>query len=369
MRLGGTSSAVAVAVAIALFAAPVAMAQDAPVARVGRPGAVGPATGQAAPAVAVPTARPQHHRTKGDPLEGFNRTMFSIHQFLDRIAFRPLSMVYKAVFPKPLRTGIRHVFSNVGEPLVFANDVLQLKPKRAIKTVGRFLVNSTIGIGGVLDVAKTSEFNLPHHDNSFGNTLGHYGMGPGPYIFLPLVGPSDFRDFGAGIAQGQTYAFTIGTPFDRAEYRVSEAVLTGLDMRVEADGALKALLGGAVDPYATLRSAYLQDRAVSIAETHGAKAAAASALDDPLADPAADPLKDPAAGAAPAGVAPAGAAPAGAAPAVKPDDFPADPAAPAATPSTPPTSKSAPDDFPADPAAPVQPAPSVAAPAQAASQP
>lgn len=332
--------------ALALFAAPAAMAQG-----VAAPVPVARATASAPTATAAPEARPRHHRTKGDPLEGFNRTMFSIHQFLDRIAFRPLAMLYKTVVPKPLRTGIRHVFSNVGEPLVFANDVLQLKPKRAIKTVGRFLVNSTIGIGGVLDVAKTREFNLPHHDNNFGTTLGHYGLGPGPYIFLPLVGPSDFRDFGAGIAQGQTYAFTIGTPFDRAEYRVSEAVLTGLDMRVEADGALKALLGGAIDPYATLRSAYLQDRAVSIAETHGAKAAAASALDDPLTDPAADPLTDPAAGAAPVG----------AAPAAKPDDFPADPAA-APAPTPPSVEKPAVDDFPADPAAPTSQAPSVATP-------
>ena len=328
--------------ALALFVAPVAMAQDvaAPVAVTSRAAPPAPAP------AAVGAARPRHHRTKGDPLEGFNRTMFSIHQFLDRIAFRPIAMLYKTVVPKPLRTGIRHVFSNVGEPLVFANDMLQLKPKRAIKTVGRFLVNSTIGIGGVLDVAKTREFNLPHHDNSFGTTLGHYGLGPGPYIFLPLVGPSDFRDFGAGIAQGQTYAFTIGTPFDRAEYRVSEAVLTGLDLRVESDGALKALLGGAIDPYATRRSAYLQDRAVSIAESHGAKAAAASALDDPLTDPAADPLVDPAAGAAPASGTPA----------AKPDDFPADPAA---APTPPSAEKTPVDDFPADPAAPVNPTPSV----------
>lgn len=330
--------------ALALFVAPVAMAQD-----VAAPVAVTSSVAAPAPApVAASEARPRHHRTKGDPLEGFNRTMFSIHQFLDRIAFRPLAMLYRTVVPKPLRTGIRHVFSNVGEPLVFANDMLQLKPKRAIKTVGRFLVNSTIGIGGVLDVAKTREFNLPHHDNTFGTTLGHYGIGPGPYIFLPLVGPSDFRDFGAGIAQGQTYAFTIGTPFDRAEYRVSEAVLTGLDLRVESDGALKALLGGAIDPYATLRSAYLQDRAASIAETRGAKAAAASALDDPLTDPAADPLKDPAAGAA------AG----GATPAAKPDDFPADPAA-RTTPA--PATNSAVDDFPADPAASASPTPAVPA--------
>ncbi|MEV9592768.1 MlaA family lipoprotein, partial [Klebsiella pneumoniae] len=96
-----------------------------------------------------------------------NRVMFSIHQFLDRIFLRPVSMAYKKIVPKVVRTGIRHVFSNVGEPLVFANDLLQLKPKRAIRTLARFGVNSTIGIGGLLDVAKTSDFNLPHHDNSF----------------------------------------------------------------------------------------------------------------------------------------------------------------------------------------------------------
>uniref|UniRef100_UPI0035CB2E1F MlaA family lipoprotein n=1 Tax=uncultured Sphingomonas sp. TaxID=158754 RepID=UPI0035CB2E1F len=319
--------------AFALLAAPMAVAQGAVAPLAGPANAVPPAPAVAAVPPVAPAATARHHRTKGDPLEGFNRAMFSVHQFLDRIAFRPLAMIYKAVFPKPVRTGIRHVFSNVGEPLVFANDVLQLKPKRAVKTFGRFLVNSTVGIGGILDVAKTRDFRLPHHANSFGDTLGHYGVGPGPYIFLPLVGPSTLRDFGAGIAQGQTYAFTIGTPFDRAEYRVSEAVLTGLDLRVESDGALKALLGSAVDPYATLRSAYLQDRAVEIAETHGgAKAAAASPLDDPLNDPAGS--------ATPAGDQPAA------------DDLPADPAAPAVT----------------NPASPAPASPTIASPAKAGGQ-
>lgn len=327
----------ALALAAALLAAPTAQAQQAAPAPV-------VATGTK-PAATQPIPRPRHHHAKGDPLEGFNRAMFSVHQFLDRIAFRPLAMLYKTVFPKPVRTGIRHIFSNVGEPLVFANDVLQLKPKRAVRTVGRFLVNSTIGIGGILDVAKTRDFNLPHHDNSFGDTLGHYGVHPGFYIFLPLIGPSDLRDLGAEIAQGQTYPFTIGTPFDRAEYRAAEAVLTGLDLRVEADGALKALLGSAVDPYATLRSAYLQDRAVEIAETHSAKAAASSALDDPLTDPAAG-----------AGVPPPSSAnsKAGASPL---DDPLADPAA-VTPPAAPPASGKSADDLPADPAAPATPTPS-----------
>ncbi|WP_010215767.1 MlaA family lipoprotein [Sphingomonas sp. PAMC 26621] len=291
MRIRGGSSVLAVA--IALVATPVAAG--------GRPfqaAAVAPAGATAlAPAPVSETGTPpagaseraRHHRTKGDPLEGFNRVMFSINQVFDRILFRPVAMAYKTVVPKVARKGIRHFFSNIGEPLVFANDVLQLKPRRAVQTLGRFVVNTTVGVGGLLDVAKTQDFRLPHRDNSFGDTLGHYGIGPGPYVFLPFFGPTDFRDLGAGIAESQTLPFTIGTPFDRAEYRVSEAVLTGLDLRVEADGELKALLAGAVDPYATLRSSYLQDRAGRVAATHGKGGTGAGALSDPLADPLADP--------------------------------------------------------------------------------
>lgn len=277
MRLttGGIALAVALAASPALANPAIVPAQAATASAGVMPAAAG----------ATPPARRRH--AKGDPLEGFNRAMFSVHQTLDRLFFRPTAKTYEKIVPKLVRKGLRHFFSNLREPLVFANDMLQLKPKRAIKTLGRFTVNSTVGLAGFLDVAKTRDFDLPHHDNSFGDTLGRYGVGPGPYIFLPLVGPSDVRDLGAGIAEGQTLAFTIGTPFDRAEYRISEAVITGLDLRAESDGALTALLGGAVDPYATLRSAYLQDRAASVAELRGNTATVASPLDDPLTDPAA----------------------------------------------------------------------------------
>lgn len=297
--------------AVALLAAPVAVAQEQERSAAAAVPIVSAAP-SVPPAVSAPMPKRHHHHAKGDALEGFNRVMFSIHQVLDRIFLRPVSLAYKKIVPKVVRTGIRHVFSNVGEPLVFANDLLQLKPKRAIKTLARFGVNSTIGIGGLLDVAKTSEFNLPHHDNSFGNTLGRYGVGPGPYIFLPLVGPNTLRDFGAGVGEGAVLPLTIGTPFDRAELQAAQAGLSGIDLRAESDAELKALLGGAVDPYATLRSAFLQDRAATIAELrHGTKPVD-SALDDPLADPAAT-------GTAPAsepGVATAA------------DPLPADPAAP-----------------------------------------
>ncbi|MFZ5796081.1 MAG: MlaA family lipoprotein [Sphingomonas sp.] len=329
MTIRSTTSALAVA--IALLAAPVTAAPQSAPAPVAAGGQATPPVVALAPVTAGQASVRHHHHAKGDSLEGFNRVMFSIHQFLDRIFLRPVSMAYKKIVPKVVRTGIRHVFSNVGEPLVFANDLLQLKPKRAIRTLARFGVNSTIGIGGLLDVAKTSDFNLPHHDNSFGNTLGRYGVGPGPYIFLPLVGPNTLRDFGAGVGEGSVLPLTVGTPFDRAEYQAAQAGLTGIDLRAESDAELKALLGAAVDPYATLRSAFLQDRAATIAELrHGTKQTS-SPLDDPLNDPGATE-------AVPAASASAGSA--------KPatDDLPADPAPPA-------------DEKSAAPSAPAQPSP------------
>lgn len=251
-------------------------------------------------------ARSERRHARGDPLEGFNRAMFSVHTTLDRLFFRPVAKAYEKVVPKFVRKGLRHFFSNLGEPLVFANDVLQLKPKRALRTFARFAINSTIGVAGTLDVAKGENRGLEHHDNSFGNTLGRYGVGPGPYIFLPLIGPGTLRDTAAGVGEGQVLPLTIGTPFDRAEYRVARGIITGLDLRAESDDAYNALTGGAVDPYATLRSAYLQDRAGTIAELRGrGRTAATSPLDDPLVDPAGvseagetapdDPLIDPAA--------------------------------------------------------------------------
>ncbi len=245
-----------------------------------------PAPAAAAPAASTgEPARPRRARTKGDPLEGTNRKLFSVHQTLDRIFFRPIAMAYKTVIPKPIRTGIRHMLSNLSEPIVFANDILQLKPERAARTLARFTINSTVGIGGIIDVAKS---RLPHRDNGFGNTLGRYGVGPGPYIFVPLVGPTDLRDLFGGQVDGAAMPLAIGFPFDRAEYQVPRGIVSGLDQRVEADAELKALLDGAADPYATLRSVYLQSRVGEINELrHGT--AGTGALEDPLTDPEAAP--------------------------------------------------------------------------------
>ncbi|MEO5866349.1 MAG: VacJ family lipoprotein [Sphingomonas sp.] len=250
-----------------------------------------------------------HHHTPGDPFEGFNRRMFGLFQGLDNAVFRPAAMGYKHAVPKPLRGGLRHFLSNLGEPLVFVNYLLQFKPGKAVETLGRFVINSTLGVGGLIDVAKTRGFRLPHRPNSFGNTLAIHGVKPGPYIFLPFIGPSTLRDLIGGQGEALVYPLAIGRPFDRAAYQISQAVITGLDQRAESDDDLNALYAGAVDPYASLRSSYLQERQGEIDHIRRKSASVAvPELDELLADPAgantgtapgatpelADPLADPA---------------------------------------------------------------------------
>lgn len=223
----------------------------------------------------------RRHHAKGDPLEGFNRVMFAVHQFLDRLLFRPAAIAYKTVVPKPLRRGISHIFTNLEEPVVFVNDVLQLRPKKAAETMARFIINSSAGVGGIFDVAKTAD--LPHRDNGFGNTLARYGVKPGPYLFIPFFGPGNFRDHPGSQIDVLVLQLGVGFPFRGLTYTVPSTVLPGLELRIAADAELKALLDGAADPYATLRSAYTQNREAEVSALTGR--ALASPLDDPLLDP------------------------------------------------------------------------------------
>lgn len=302
----------------------------------------------AAPPPQAPTPAPvsvtPRAKTPGDPHERFNRRMFAVQQRFDRRFLRPAAMGYTRAVPRPVRTGIRHFFSNLGEPLVFVNYLLQLKVGKAAETAGRFMINSTLGLAGVLDVAKTPGIWLPHRPNGFGDTLGYYGVRPGAYLFLPLVGPTTVRDLLGGQTEGLVLPLAVGVPFNRVEYQVPRGVLTGLDRRAEADADFQALLSGAVDPYATLRSVYLQDRAGEIAQLHGKPrgAAPSEGSDDSLLDPAAAPGARPPAGASELAdpLADPAAPPAAAAP-----PMPAEPANPALTPAPP---------VAADPTAPVR---------------
>ena len=127
-----------------------------------------------------------------DPWEGYNRWMYDFNARFDRYVFIPTVNAYKTVIPDFARTGIHNVFKNLGEVGNFANSVLQAKPAQSGRTLGRFLVNSTIGIAGLWDPA--AKMGLHYQKEDFGQTLGRWGMGPGPYFVLPIAGPSTLRD-------------------------------------------------------------------------------------------------------------------------------------------------------------------------------
>jgi phospholipid-binding lipoprotein MlaA len=182
------------------------------------------------------------------------------------------------------------------EPIVFLNDLLQVRPVHALRTLARFTINATMGWGGTFDVAKRPYFKLPHEPNGFADTLGYYGIGPGPYLFLPFVGPTTLRDFLGDVADGAVMPFAVGHPFDRTKYQLPTGLIGGLDQRAEADQDLRTLFDTAVDPYATLRSVYLQDRAGEIA---GLRDHRAQQTKDPLGDDLTDPQAKPDAKGAP----------------------------------------------------------------------
>jgi phospholipid-binding lipoprotein MlaA len=127
-----------------------------------------------------------------DPWMGFNRSMYTFNARLDRYVLLPVVRGYEFVTPKVARTGVSNFFSNLDEIRNFINAVLQLKGEKAVHTAARFTWNSTIGVLGLIDVATPME--LPKRPEDFGQTLGHYGVGPGPYLVLPLLGPSSLRD-------------------------------------------------------------------------------------------------------------------------------------------------------------------------------
>ncbi len=195
-----------------------------------------------------------------DPWEGLNRKVFAMFQTADRLAIRPAAVFYSRATPKPLQTGLRNAFRNLHEPIVFVNDVFQVRLRDAGVTLGRLALNSTVGFAGLMDPA--ADAGLPYHNNGFGTTLGRYGAPPGPYIFA--AGPTDVRDaIGSGV-DILTDPLTWINFDGRVGLGISKGVVSALDDRAEADPQLKALNAMSTDEYASLRSLYLQNRAAEI---------------------------------------------------------------------------------------------------------
>ncbi|MGC2456663.1 MAG: VacJ family lipoprotein [Gallionellaceae bacterium] len=190
-----------------------------------------------------------------DPFESFNRGVYRFNDTVDKAVVKPVAKGYNAVMPAPVRMMASSFFSNLNDVVIAANDLLQFKVVRAISDCGRIFVNSTVGLFGLVDVA--SRVGLNKHDEDFGQTLGVWGIGPGPYLVLPFLGPSTVRD---GIGD---YADSYLGPSKNVDNVVKRNELLATDMlntRARLLSKESVLDEAMIDPYAFIRDAYLQNR-------------------------------------------------------------------------------------------------------------
>lgn len=199
-----------------------------------------------------------------DPFEGFNRAMFWFNNQVDYILLEPLAEGYDFITPKPVKRSLGNFFENLNYPVYLLSDVVQLKFGQAGTHTGRFLINSTLGLGGLFDVA--SEFGLEEHQEDFGTALAHYGVGSGPYLVLPFLGPSSLRDAG-GLVVDRFVHPSFWVPFiDKAaevEVRNSFYGISGteiIDTRASLLEPLRAAQEASLDYYSFLKNTYYQRR-------------------------------------------------------------------------------------------------------------
>lgn len=218
-------------------------------------------------ATVPPPSEPEalaEHRANNDPFEPTNRSIYSFNEWLDRSVTRPVAVGYREYIPRPVRRGIRNVLNNLRSPVILANDMLQGQSRRAGDTLGRFVVNSTLGVAGVFDVADT-RFGVPRHTEDFGQTLAVWGVREGPFLFLPLAGPTNVRDLaGSGVDGLAGAASFFGQAAALGVLRYPRAGLSLVDTREALLDPVDEMRRTSLDPYATYRSAYRQRRQADI---------------------------------------------------------------------------------------------------------
>ena len=198
-----------------------------------------------------------------DPLEPLNRIVFAVNELLDTVILRPAAFVYGKVLPDPVRLGVRNVIRHLSLPFTFVNDVAQGEWERSGDTAERFLLNTMIGFAGLVDVAE--DHGLPHRSTDFGSTLASWGVGEGPYLVLPLAGPSNVRD-GTGLLV-QSVADPVDIAFRRADLDHMPLVRAGvatIDFRHRNLETLDDFKANALDYYAFIRTLYRQRRAFEV---------------------------------------------------------------------------------------------------------
>jgi len=198
-----------------------------------------------------------------DPLEGLNRGIYKFNDVADKAVFKPVATAYKAVAPTPVRKAFNNFFNNLGMITTVVNDVLQLKLAYAFTDAGRFVINSTFGLAGFIDVASMDKIERRKED--FGQTLGYWGVSSGAYLVLPILGPSSLRDASGFIVDTATsdpitYTHNIGQVRLHNQLRAAQFI----DKRTELLVANDLIDEASLDPYAFMRDAYLQKRASQV---------------------------------------------------------------------------------------------------------
>ena len=201
--------------------------------------------------------------TENDPFELLNRFTFAFNMALDTLVFQPVAATYRFLLPVEARNSVRNAVRNLRSPMILINDVLQVEMERARTTLVRFLVNSTMGVLGLFDVAD--DMGYPYHDEDFGQTLGAHGVGEGFYLVLPVLGPSNPRD-GIGILvdmylDPMIYAAEAA---DIEDFLLARTLAEGIDKRARNIETIEDLKRDSIDFYARVRSLYRQSRANEI---------------------------------------------------------------------------------------------------------
>lgn len=190
-----------------------------------------------------------------DPYESFNRAMFDVNEGIDTVIAKPLAKGYDVVTPLPVKAGVGNFFSNVGDLFIGVNNGLQGKPAEGASDIARLLINSTVGILGLFDVA--SEMGLEKHNEDFGQTFARWGMNDGGYLFLPIIGPRTVRDTAGFVVD--SYADPV-SHVQRVHTRNGLRVLRMVDIRASLLPSDKVVEEAALDKYQYIRDAYLQRR-------------------------------------------------------------------------------------------------------------
>lgn len=199
-----------------------------------------------------------------DPAQAINMVSFQVVQAVDQNVMRPAALAYEKALPAPVRDGVRNFLDHLTEPVNAVNFLLQFKIGKVFETIGRFAINSTLGVLGIFDMAKRKPFHLPLRINGFGDTLGYYGVKQGAFIYLPLIGPTTVRDL-IGITLNRSFlpAFA-GPPINRPYFYIPAAALGQIDRRAQMDEEIQARRTDTRGAYTATREDYLHRRQVHI---------------------------------------------------------------------------------------------------------